>query len=278
MLPYSGCSGKNSISTSVDIKKSTDGYFTGTGKTFSSGVSFIFGGSISPEFSYDVRYTLTDAFGSISVIETVSTASVLLDFKSGGLGIAVGKVAEEDKCLDIAQDWTLKIGNNKLIIGGQHINDYFQQLSASLALAAHPVGSFYISEKSTSPQTLFGGTWVRVKDRFLLAAGDSYSAGNTGGTKTHSHTTQSHTLTVDEIPSHFHRDIWTLENGNYYKNYYKTIASSGGYDSGVMTSADTGMTFESGNAGGGQGHSHGSTGSSNNLPPYLVVYVWKRTA
>lgn len=275
---YSGCNGKNSISTAVDIKKSTEAYFTNTGKTFSSGASFIFGGSISPEFSYDVRYTLTDAFGSISVIETVSTASVLLDFKSGGLGIAVGKVAEEDKCLDIAQDWTLKIGSNKLVIGGQHIDEYFQQLSASLALAAHPVGSFYISENSTSPQTLFGGTWVRIKDRFLLAAGDSYTAGNTGGTKTHSHTTKSHTLTVEEIPSHYHSDIYTLENGSYYRNTYQTIASSYGVDSGVMTSAAKPTTFETGNTGGGQAHSHGNTGSANNMPPYLVVYVWKRTA
>lgn len=61
----------------------------------------------------------------------------------------------------------------------------------------YPVGSIYMSVNSTSPASLFGGTWERIKDRFLLAAGDTYSAGSTGGEA-------QHTLTVDEMPSHYH--------------------------------------------------------------------------
>ena len=73
----------------------------------------------------------------------------------------------------------------------QEQNKLLEQLIGNYILdKIHPVGSIYISENSTSPATLFGGTWERVKDRFLLAAGDTYSAGSTGGSATH-------TLTVD---------------------------------------------------------------------------------
>lgn len=68
----------------------------------------------------------------------------------------------------------------------------------------YPIGSIYLSENSTSPATLFGGTWTQIKDKFLLTAGDTYKAGNTGGSSTHKHTTAGHTLTTNEMPSHTH--------------------------------------------------------------------------
>ncbi|WP_405378414.1 phage baseplate protein [Phascolarctobacterium sp.] len=61
----------------------------------------------------------------------------------------------------------------------------------------YPVGSLYWSKNAADPSTLFGGTWERVKDTFILAAGDSYKAGSTGGEA-------SHTLTTNEMPSHGH--------------------------------------------------------------------------
>ena len=115
--------------------------------------------------------------------------------------------------------------------------------------ALYPVGSIYLSVTSTNPGTLFGGTWARIKDTFLLAAGDTYAAGSTGGEA-------EHTLTVDEIPSHKHTIGYgtntiggTVERPNF---------------STTKTSAETTAT------GGGQAH--------NNMPPYLAVYVWQRTA
>lgn len=44
----------------------------------------------------------------------------------------------------------------------------------------YPVGSLFYSSKSTSPENYFGGTWQQIKDTFILAAGDSYTAGTTG--------------------------------------------------------------------------------------------------
>lgn len=57
----------------------------------------------------------------------------------------------------------------------------------------YPVGSVYISVNNTNPAVLFGGTWVQIKDRFLLGAGTTYSNGTTGGEA-------SHTLTTGELP------------------------------------------------------------------------------
>lgn len=48
-------------------------------------------------------------------------------------------------------------------------------------LSIYPVGSIYLSVNATSPAELFGGTWEQIKDTFLLASGDTYEAGSTGG-------------------------------------------------------------------------------------------------
>lgn len=61
----------------------------------------------------------------------------------------------------------------------------------------YPVGSVYISFNSADPSTLFGGTWQRLKDTFLLANGDTYAAGSTGGSATK-------TISVSNMPAHNH--------------------------------------------------------------------------
>ena len=115
----------------------------------------------------------------------------------------------------------------------------------------YPVGSIYMIVNSTSPATLFGGTWEQIDDTFLLSAGDTYTAGATGGEATH-------TLTTDEMPSHSHR-------ANIY-NQGSVISASSHATWGQSGNDNIAGTF----VGGGQAH--------NNMPPYLVVYVWKRTA
>lgn len=118
-------------------------------------------------------------------------------------------------------------------------------------LDAYPVGAIYLSVNSTSPATLFGGTWERLENRFLLGAGSSYTAGATGGEATH-------TLTIDEMPSHNHGFKRT------------TSATASGSNFARMASNGDAVTDLITNTGGGQAH--------NNMPPYLAVYMWKRTA
>jgi hypothetical protein len=72
-----------------------------------------------------------------------------------------------------------------------------QQVLAQAKLDAHPVGSLYWSSSPTDPATLFGGTWTRIKDRFVLAAGDTYGNGATGGSATVQ-------LTESNLPAHKH--------------------------------------------------------------------------
>ena len=115
----------------------------------------------------------------------------------------------------------------------------------------YPVGSIYMSVNSTSPATLFGGTWEQIEDTFLLASGSNYSNGATGGEATH-------TLTIDEMPSHNHQ---TSVLARY------TITGSAN----ALTRYESSTSHQStSSVGGGQAH--------NNMPPYLVVNVWKRTA
>jgi len=154
----------------------------------------------------------------------------------------------------------------------------------NLALAAYPVGSIYMSVNSTSPQDIFGGTWERLKDRFLLGAGDTYSNGATGGEA-------AHTLQASEIPAHTHGQraptgSFNLRGGN---NYDQTTSSDGIVSrtfvawGGTHVSASNGNTNPSGytTIKVTATHEHdsvGGGGSHNNMPPYLAVYMWKRTA
>ena len=120
----------------------------------------------------------------------------------------------------------------------------------------YPVGSVYISSQPTDPGTLFGGTWTRIKDSFILAAGDSYAAGATGGEATH-------TLTVAEMPSHTHTAF---------------IAASGGSD----TTTRSRLNYTSGSTAGWKDNNMiaytGNGAAFNNMPPYITRYVWERTA
>ena len=119
-------------------------------------------------------------------------------------------------------------------------------------LGAYPIGSIYLSVNNTSPASLFGGTWEKIQDRFLLASGSSYLLGATGGEK-------EHTLTISEMPSHDHRQRF---NNTYGSEYGGFAATESKYNSSYWWCINTAPT------GGGQPH--------NNMPPYLVVNIWKR--
>lgn len=138
--------------------------------------------------------------------------------------------------------------------------------------AVFPVGSIYINTISTNPATLFGfGTWQRIEGQFLLGASAEYPAGTTGGSATHKHATEGHAITLNEIPSHFH------EIG--YGNQGGSVRSPDGWsDSGeFFTHFRTQST--GGNAQGvADEHDHGDTTNGSSMPPYIAVYIWRRTA
>lgn len=127
----------------------------------------------------------------------------------------------------------------------------------------YPVGSIYLSVNSTDPSTLFGGTWEQLKDRFLLGAGDTYSNGTTSGAATHSHELK---------PSHVQAEVTGTSNKLSFTTRSSVNWNSDYQATGITTGS---QVYVSQNYGAGV---HGDTENANNMPPYLVVYMWKRTA
>ena len=121
----------------------------------------------------------------------------------------------------------------------------------------YPVGAIYLTVNKTSPAMLFGGTWEQIKDRFLLATGDTYAAGSTGGEAKHS-------LTIAEMPKHNHIIALEDPDGGTLGTTCTAIHREA-YDVHDNGWGDTSMVW---NTGGSQAH--------NNMPPYLAVYMYKR--
>ncbi len=146
----------------------------------------------------------------------------------------------------------LSIRNNMVGINcvPREDNGTLQINEKSLLDLTYPIGSIYMSINSASPETLFGGEWDRIKDTFLLCAGDTYSAGSSGGAATHK-------LTVNEMPSHTHKFAQHSNAGTS-----KVYTGSVSYNP-IVWSSENIL-----NTGGDQPH--------NNMPPYVAVYCWKR--
>ena len=180
-------------------------------------------------------------------------------------------------------------------------NDEEIFLKKDLLNLVYPVGSIYWSSNDTDPAILFGGTWVRIKDKFLWAMGDSDTLNSTGGKKTH-------TLTIDEMPSHGH----SFTPSGTVTSTFSGTASSGSANvetsharnaSGVFSSTDLpnpsvgddageyhdqyrlnfymvpkGTVSSSFSGTSGTTDSRGSGTAHNNMPPYIVKYCWERIA
>lgn len=140
----------------------------------------------------------------------------------------------------------------------------------------YPVGAIYMSEKNTSPASLFGGSWSQIQERFLYAAAASgtYAVGNVGGERTH-------TLIPSELPPvrmkvGVHAGGYVGENGTV--NSFIRNGSTYGTESSRKTGDTSDRTpelyvnssllnsFECLN------HPH------NNMPPYVCMYMWKRVS
>ena len=129
----------------------------------------------------------------------------------------------------------------------------------------YPVGSIYMSVNETEPSMLFGGTWERIKDRFLLSCGDTYEASSIGGEA-------EHILTEQELPSHKH-GLTTTENYVLTaKQPIDLISVAQGSGANALTSTESPRRQAQNTYSSGESKAH------NNMPPYLAVYMWQRIA
>lgn len=141
--------------------------------------------------------------------------------------------------------------------------------SKTTLLEAYPIGSIYMSTKPRSPASLFGGTWERLKDRFLLGAGDNYTEiykDNGDGTYSGIGGSATVTLTASQMPSHGHSGVYVNNTGlscgvGTGVNGFLRLTST-------TTSGSINSELHTGNAGGSQAH--------ENMPPYATVYMWQR--
>lgn len=154
----------------------------------------------------------------------------------------------------------------------------WEQIRKWLLDRFYPVGTVFItssySTAATVASALGGGTWAQeASGRTIMGYnsgdGDFNSNGKTAGTKTHTHSTGDHTLTVAEMPSHTH----TVEQ--FTTTLGPSLMGQGSVASWAM---DTVENKTSSSTGGGGAHNHGNTGSTNGMPPYVVRYIWRRTA
>ena len=243
--------GRNRVSLRVRSRR-PGGEFGGY-TALESGVEKVLPG-FSPVLSYELELSAEDLPGSRrTVVCAIPTAAAAVHLASGGTAVGVGKYAEHDRAVEVNPEWEVYVKGK------------------ALWELIYPVGSLYLSAADTDPGVLFGGTWERIRDRFLLAAGTAYGAGTTGGEAVH-------TLTENELPAHAHDPANEAGYYGFITNSQKAFtvgdmgvqSGSGRYYPYAPAAFDISRNTKTGSVGGGKAH--------NNMPPYLAVYVWQRTA
>lgn len=194
----------------------------------------------------DVSYTPNES-GVINLSSGVATAEEVGQLKNDKLD-KTGTAADSSK------------------LGGKTL--------AEIMLTLYPVGAVYISANSTSPASLFGGTWEPINGRFLIGTGapenndDGSSPGSYNYAAEEKGGEAQHKLTNIEMPIHSHESIMVNNDINY-----KIVYGDGGNittNAGTINYTSGSGLFELTTGKAGSGYAH------NNMPPYLAVYMWKR--
>ena len=228
-----------SWTTIPNVTKNDDGTFSVT--VTKSGLSY------TETYNFEAR--VQDAINTVSSKEYTAKSLPVFDWSADdfNFNVSVSVLAPTD-----SNNPTTK----------QYVDNLVNPLAekfASIIDIVYPVGSIYMSVNAADPSKLFSGTSSeKLEGRFLLGSNSTYTNGSTGGEATH-------TLTANEMPKHAHymasgngggEDTWTPDAGSYLVNSVTSEKNTWW--------AQLGMN----NAGGSAAH--------NNMPPYLVVNMWKR--
>lgn len=145
------------------------------------------------------------------------------------------------------------------------LEDCKEAAKRAALLAANPMGKLWASDDPTSPASIVGGTWEQIKDRFILATGDTYAAGSTGGSANHNHSIGDLFASLYYMGNYV--DYHFSGNAEWSPNY-KNI-----FPGGLSEVETSGITHYNGVTVYGY-----PTKEAGNLPPYIAMYVWKRVA
>lgn len=237
--------------TEINIPWTTDSLTKTNDRSIIPGVV-----SLSESFGYEL--VLTNGYYTESATSRIELSWAPFHIAGSGYGIGLGKYSDgtqSNPSIDIG--WPLKMDTSA---------------AQSIADIIYPVGSIYMSTQDSDvdgvelPELLFGGTWTKIEDKFLLSAGSTYTLGDDGGSATHS------------IPGHKHlAPVGTVNN-----NGAAAILTDQGTQTGTISAGRA--VWASTNASGAQSgvtipYTAENAGvDMNTMPPYLVVNVWQRTA
>ena len=220
------------------------------------------GGNIAVSKSYKVEILLTDALSNTDSAEfEISTKKVAISIMDTIRGAAIGKIAEKEGTLEVDFDTEVNGGitAEDYLIDDATLQSLWESVFGGGVIKLidwiYPVGSYYWTSKPINPSDLWGGTWVQVKDKFILAAG-AKAVGATGGE-------ENHNLTIAEMPKHDHKLPIII-----YSSQAPALAGVSEYNAVSYSSGNNGVWTKY--MGDGEAH--------NNMPPYEVAYCWKRTA
>lgn len=224
---YSSLDNKNTISIKVRYKKVSDASY-GSYTDLQDNVTAQL--TLDNNYEWNVQVLVQDALGSTTYNLVLSRGMPIIFFDRLKSSTGFNCFPKNDQSVEI---------------DGKTIADMI-----------YPVGSIYLSINNTDPSTLFGGTWVQIKDKFLLSAGDTYAGGSTGGASTHKHV----------LPIGFDdTSLYGYGDSNYFPAFGSGVRSNVNRIA-TQINDDTGAVRI------------GSTDAGDSMPPYIAVYVWKRTA
>ena len=153
----------------------------------------------------------------------------------------------------------LKDRNGNYITPATRAQGVYFSSNQTLDDLVFPVGFIYQSTSSTSPASLYGGSWERIQGRFLLGTSSSYSVSSTGGES-------KHTLLLSEMPRHSHYvQAYRWNDGSDTTNGYLPTASQAA-GSVLVTQDPMALNYQ------GESQPH------NNMPPYYAVNIWRRVS
>lgn len=250
-----------------------------------------------------IELTIADATFSGCEAKVINASDGTITVKGGVSGLngssdAVTIPPRAMLFLTFFEGW---ITSNSTYSGNNEVSDFEKRIF----IAAHPVTTLYWTSDPRNPGDVYGGTWKQIKDRFILASGDTYTNGATGGNA-------ETTLVEGNLPSHTHG------LNNHTHNYSGGTSWGGGHRHALWSGSGAGdwvgMRSAKGICGshGNEGyyssfpstgreiistegaHSHsfsGTTGAASgnttatgsgtafsNMPPYVAKYCWERVA
>ena len=280
-----GSANKNTKSFKIGYKLKSASTYTETTlsvSAYSVNGTYIIGGSLSNQSAYDVRANFADYFTAAYAYTDISTADVIMSVRSTAMGLAVGKISEENK---FEVGWQSRFHGDVQFDGGVTFSSLVW-----LRDLVFPVGSIRMTTTTSGATTFLGGTWVawgtgRVPVGVNTSDGNFNTVEKVGGASTVALTTaqmpsHGHTVTgsvsIGTEASHTHRGstgAYKVGSGSGSTYYYMTNnGSTNGQTTGAGSSHTHSASFSgsAGNTGSGSAHS--------NLQPYITCYFWKRTA